>query len=543
MIKPRTNLELSLFTLGKWPYSWPVNPLSESVDTANENADDGELVQLRRERDLYQRLLHLGHSANLDIFLKDSLALLSELVGAERGYLELQEPSEEHEPVRISVARGCTGEQVAEIQDVISHGIMAEVIASGEALSLASAFEDSRFRHRTSVRKHKIEAVLCAPIGSEPVLGVVYLQGRSLPGPFGDEDCARVSLFAKYLSAFADRLLVRKQVQEQADRTRPFRQKLKASSMIGKSAAMAAVLKQAAAAAHLEISILIGGPSGTGKSQLAKVIHQSGPRSAGPFLEMNCAAIPDTLLESELFGALKGAHATAVRDIKGKVAAAEKGTLFLDEIAELSMVAQAKLLQLIQSKEYYPLGSSRPQKADIRIIAATNADLRALVKAKAFREDLLYRLQTFTIEMPSLQERREDVPALAEHFCILGAESHKLPALRLSPAALSAIITSQWPGNIRELAHTIEAALIRAAADGAPVIEREHLMMGAQAGGRAEKTPTFQDATREFQKGLVIAALEETNWNVVKAAELLDITRAHLYNLLRAFGITRGPRV
>src|SRR6185503_5405365 len=194
------------------------------------------------------------------------------------------------------------------------------------------------------------------------------------------------------------------------------RRTLKASAIIGKSRALAGVLTQAAAAAPLDVTVLLTGPSGTGKTQLARVIHESSPRARGPFVELNCAALPEALLESELFGVLPGAHSTATRKIAGKVAAAEGGTLFLDEIGELKPAAQAKLLKLLESREYYPLGATHPVCADVRVIAATNLDIKAAVQRKDFREDLFYRLQVLPIRLPSLAERREDVALLAEHF-------------------------------------------------------------------------------------------------------------------------------
>ncbi len=309
--------------------------------------------------------------------------------------------------------------------------------------------------------------------------------------------------------------------------------------MVGVSAALAAVLHEVELVAPLDVAVLLTGETGTGKTQLARIIHDNGPRRGGPFVELNCAAIPENLLESELFGAMAGAHSTATRRIDGKVAAAEDGTLVLDEVGELSQAAQAKLLQFLDTKEYYPLGSNTSLRADARIIAATNTDLEEAVREKKFRSDLFYRLRVLRIRTPGLAERRDDVEPLAHFLCERAQRSHRLARVELSPGALRAIGAAEWPGNVRELAHAIEVAVIRAGAEGSRTVEATHLFRdsGPPAQGRAQLT--FQEETRRFQAALVARALEAAEWNVAAAARALDLTRAHLYNLIRAFGLSR----
>jgi Nif-specific regulatory protein len=275
--------------------------------------------------------------------------------------------------------------------------------------------------------------------------------------------------------------------------------------------------------------------------------HDNSPRAAGPFVEINCAAMQDSLVENELFGAERGAHATAYARSEGKVAAAQGGTLVLDEVGLLSMPAQTKLLQLLQSRQYYPLGAPRPVQADVRIIAATNADLRQAVAEKAFREDLYFRLEVVPIRMPDLAERREDVADLAVYLCGVNCERHRLPRLELSRGALYALENAAWPGNIRQLGHAVERAAIRAAAERCQQIEAAHVFPHDGAGPGAAPGPaddpaatTFQEATRRFQMQLLQRTLHETDWNVVETAKRLDLARSHVYNLIRAFGLTRG---
>ena len=256
-------------------------------------------------------------------------------------------------------------------------------------------------------------------------------------------------------------------------------------------------------------------------------------------MTLNCAALPEGLVESELFGALPGAHSTATRKIEGKVASANGGTLFLDEIGELSHGAQAKLLHLLQAKEYYPLGATKPERANVRVIAAANIDLEQAVAEGRFRQDLLYRLQVLPIRVPSLAERRRDVALLAAFFCAQACTHHGLPQLELSSNALHAAETAEWPGNVRQLEHAIEAAVIRAAGARVRQVERSHLFPESGATSEAEPGTTFQEATRRFQARFLQDALKANGWNVADTARSLDLTRSHVYNLIRAFGLER----
>ncbi|WP_437829934.1 sigma 54-interacting transcriptional regulator [Sorangium sp. So ce1153] len=498
-----------------------------------------ERGRLRQERDFYRSLLDLGAKNEIEPFLDECLAQIAKIAGARRGYLELREDGASSEEPRFWTAHGCYDDEIDEIRKAFSSGVIAAALATGQTIITESALKDPRFGTRGSVRRNQTEAVLCAPIGDDPPFGVIYLQDRIAPGPFCEEDRHRAEMFARHIAPYADRLLIRRRRREEADMTLESRSKLRADGIIGRSVAMGRMLQQVAVAAPLEVAILLTGPSGSGKTQLARLLHSNSPRSAGPFVELNCAALPESLLESELFGALPGAHSTASKRLIGKVAAAERGTLFLDEIFELKLAAQAKLLQLLESKEYFPLGSAKPFRADVRVIAATNADLRDAVSRKEFREDLYYRLHVLPIRVPSLAERREDIRPLAEHFCSRAVHTHHLPQIQLSADALRAAETAEWAGNVRELLHALEAAVIRAAGEGSLQVERRHLFPGAEQVDGARRT--FQEATRRYQEQLVRQAVEETSWNVTEAAARLGLTRAHLYNLIRAFGLER-PR-
>jgi Nif-specific regulatory protein len=326
---------------------------------------------------------------------------------------------------------------------------------------------------------------------------------------------------------------------EKRDPTLRFRGALRADDLIGRSTPMTELLRQLALLAPLDVSVLLTGPSGTGKTHVARVIHASSPRAAGNFVELSCANLPDNLVESELFGAAPGAHSTAVKAVEGKVYAARGGTLLFDEIAELSLPAQAKLLQLLQSREYYPLGANRPRAADVRVIAATNCDLKARVARREFREDLFYRLHVVPIRVPSLAERRDDIPDLAQHFCIKACIRHRLPPLHLSQWTLLTAQAASWPGNIRELANAVEAAVIRAAGEDAREVEVRHLFPDREDREEATAPLNYREALRRFQTQLVRGTLEDSNWNVAEAARRLALTRAHIYNLMQSLDISR----
>lgn len=500
--------------------------------------DDDDTSRLRAERDLYRRLLQLGSHGEIDPFLDDALALIADAVGARLAYVELHLDTTRSRTARWFAARGMAGDELERVRAAVSSGIVAEALATGTVVTTASALSDPRFSARESVRDGQIGAVLCAPIEAGTPLGVLYLQRDGDAGPFSEEDRATVELCARSLAPLADRLVARARFGH--DATGDARARIHCDGVVGRSAAIAAVLGQVALVAPLDVSVLLTGESGTGKSQIARLLHDNSPRARGPFVELNCGALPEALIESELFGALPGSHSTAVRRLDGKVTAAEGGTLFLDEIGDLTPTAQAKLLQLLQSRQYFPLGGTRPIHADVRVIAATNIDLAAAVAERRFREDLLYRLQVLPLRMPSLAERREDIEELAAHFAALAADRHRLPKLALSNNALRVAEVADWPGNVRQLAHAVEAATIRAAGDGAPRIEAHHLFPRRPTESAADVALTFQEATRRFQTQLLRDALDGNDWNVTQVAQRLDLARSHLYALIRTFALKRG---
>jgi Nif-specific regulatory protein len=491
--------------------------------------------RLRRERDLFLALLELNRRRSLRPALEDTLDMVVSATGADQGYLEIYD--DDLGAPRWSIARGCSPVEVDQIRKRVSRGIVAAALASGETIQTSSALLDDRFSARSSVREQGIGAVLCAPLGDEVGIGALYIQRPAAAGPFDDDDVALVESFSRHVAPVLAQLMAREAEQRGPDPTQAWRAGLCVEALVGRSQAMADVLRHIAMVAPKNVSVLITGPSGTGKTAVAKAIHASGARRNEPFIEVSCAAMPDELIESELFGALPGSHSTAHRQMQGRVAAAENGTLFLDEVAEMSPRMQAKLLQLLQSKTYYPLGSPKPVLVDVRIIAATNADLEDMVREKRFREDLYYRLSVLPIRMPDLRERTDDIRLLAQHFCQIFSADSELH-VTLSDSGLRALELAEWPGNIRQLANAVQAGVIRAQSEGATVIAARHVLPQA-ADARPSDERSFHDAVREYQKELLLRALTKHDWNVSEAARSLDLARSTMNSLIRQHGLRR----
>jgi two-component system response regulator AtoC len=312
--------------------------------------------------------------------------------------------------------------------------------------------------------------------------------------------------------------------------------------LVGPSDAMQAVLRQVRKLAPQRTTVLITGESGTGKELVARALHDLSPRAACPFVAVNCGAIPAELIESELFGHVRGAFTDAVRNKKGLAAEADGGTLFLDEVGELPLATQVKLLRFLQEEEVRPVGDTRSVRVDVRVVAATARDLGKAVQAGQFREDLYYRLDVVGIRLPPLRERPEDVEPLARHFLVrLGGLRPDLPRLELSDGARDALAGWRWPGNVRELRHALERAVVLAEGE---LIREEDLPDAVRAGARPSPQPPPPDgdlsvkrATRDLEERLIRAALERTGGNRTRAAQLLDLSYRALLYKIKEYGL------
>jgi len=304
-------------------------------------------------------------------------------------------------------------------------------------------------------------------------------------------------------------------------------------SIIGQSVAMKRVSEAVALAAETDSNVFISGESGTGKGLVAKALHQLSGRKDKPFVPINCAAIPATLLESELFGFEKGAFTGAIANKKGLFVQADGGIIFLDEISEIPPPMQGKLLKALEEKEFYPLGSHRTVKVDVRIVSASNKDIEKEVEKGTFRGDLFYRVHVIPIRVPPLRERKEDIPLLVEHFLDKVAGKLKRPIKALSPAALQKLMIYSWPGNVRELENMIECAVVMSPEE---VISEEMILLpGQEMGETAFKT--LKASKQDFEKNYLIQLMKISRGNVSQASKLAGKYRADLYELLEKYHI------
>ena len=335
------------------------------------------------------------------------------------------------------------------------------------------------------------------------------------------------------LLAQVDKALAQGELSSEVKRLRHLvRQRYGFDNIIGKSAAIQHVLEQVFQAAHTDSSIYIEGASGTGKELVAKTLHLASARSDGPFVAINCAAIPETLLESELFGYQKGAFTGAHRSKKGLLSEADGGTFFFDEISEMPPSMQVKLLRALEERSFFPLGGSETVQVDIRVIAASNKSLASEIERGAFREDLFYRIHVIPVVLPSLKERKEDIPLLANHFLEKYTREMDKPIRGFTAGALKKMLAYDWPGNVRELENTIECAV---AMSDQPQIEAEVILRNPRETSLDDDLQPFRAAKEAFERRYLVQLLELTAGNISQAAKLAGKYRADLYALLKKY--------
>jgi two-component system nitrogen regulation response regulator NtrX len=309
--------------------------------------------------------------------------------------------------------------------------------------------------------------------------------------------------------------------------------------MVGESAVIAALREQIKRAAPTNGRVLIFGENGTGKELVARRIHALSQRASGPFVEVNCAAIPDELIESELFGHVEGAFTGAVSDKRGKFDLADGGTLFLDEIGDMSLRTQSKVLRALQEQTFQPVGSTDDHSVDVRVIAATNKDLQEEIKGGRFREDLYYRINVVPFQVPPLRERRDDIPLLAGHFLSEAAAEYGVVGKRLTAEANARLIAYRWPGNVRQLKNVCERLMIMVPGDTISEVDLDPAL--DVLGPADERDPRGDLALREardlFERRFILTKLREHGGNVKRTAEALNIERSHLYRKMKSYGI------
>jgi transcriptional regulator with GAF, ATPase, and Fis domain len=499
----------------------------------------------------------LGHRDRLKTLLGQVLDALVLWTGVERGLLLLRAPGGR---LRPRVARNLAREDLSREQLELSYSLAERALALGEPVVAVDAAGELPEVHQ-SVHALKLRSVLAVPLVAHgQALGVVYLDDRGRRGAFGPRELGWVRLIAT-LAAVAiadarDQLLLRRAarkaeraqalladelarreaeldaVARELARSRDAREtRFSYEAIIGQSEPVRRMLRVVDRVVASEVPVLIFGESGSGKELVARAIHEHGPRKGAPFVTENCSAIPESLLESALFGHVRGAFTGALRPRAGLFEIADRGTLFLDEIGEMSLRMQSELLRVLEDGEIRPVGSERLRKVDVRVIGATHRNLEELVREKRFREDLFYRLNVISVRVPTLRERPGDIPLLVRHMISAYAKGRRV---RISKVALDSLTACLWPGNVRQLQNEIRRALVLAD----DVIELEHL----SADVRGSEGPSSDDLNVRgrldaLETELVKSALERTQGNQTRAAELLGVSRFGLHKMMRRLEI------
>lgn len=484
------------------------------------------LREVTLERDLYLRLLELHQHEEVEPFLEQALDLLVDTSKAERGYIELHDPESLDCRPRWWHSKGISDEEIAGVRAQLSGNLIAEALVRGEVVESACAVSDSRYQDHESVRRNSIRAVLCAPIGLQQPVGVLYLQGRVGDTPFEQSDRRRAQAFAQYIGPHALRIIARRNERDENDPTRALREELEVSELLGRTPELAEILAGIASMAKSDEAVLLTGPAGVGKSLTARLIHKNSERRDAPFVHVECGRGEPA--EEQLLG----------ENAREGLLAAKGGTLYVEDVGDLSKAAQLHLLELLGGCRVAPGKGQTPCSIDLRLLVSSSADPRELVRDGVLRRDLCDRLEQKIFDLASLSRRIDDISMLAQHFCALVCESHRLPQLRLSFAAVTALEDHDWTGNLDELESLLQLAALAASQRGLCMIERRHLFPGL-GGDSLEDDPSWIARNHQFQSNLLDETLRECDWNVAKTARKLGLARSHVYNKIKKFELRR----
>jgi len=478
-------------------------------------------------------LLKEGEYGELISGLLDTLI---EGLGADRGFVVVREGGE----FRATAARNFRSEALSRAEEVVSRSIARTVMESGKAVLIGDASTTEPYSKQPSIQELSLRSVLCAPlVTSEEAFALIYLENRRVSNCFTED---QRNLLDEVCALAAPRLraaVAMSQAQRRAEALEHAHSE--SDGILTADPEMARVLQTVHEIATTDLPVLIEGETGTGKELIARAVYRHSTRVKGHFVALNCAAIPATLIGSELFGFVQGAFTGANRDRVGFIGAAHRGTLFLDEIGDLPLDLQPHLLRVLQSGEFTRLGNSRTEQADVRFIAATNRDLESEVKAGKFRADLFYRLSAITLRLPPLRDRPHDIKLLAEHFIRTAAGRYGKPTPRLAEDCLAALTAYSFPGNVRELesemARLAAMSLADVPCDADSLNERIRSRGNGQPATLSQATPFAPMSLQEMEKRLISCVLEHTEGNRTRAAEILGISREGLRTKLQRLEI------
>ncbi len=508
-----------------------------------------------RERSFYEIAKSLHSIVDLDPLLDHLLELAIETTRAGKGLILLRD---REQSLTIRAVRGMQRESVTDATE-ICQSVIEDVAVGGAPVLAVDASSDERFRQRESIISFKIQTLMCVPLSvRNEVLGAVYVDGRGTDS-FSTEDLDFLVSFAQLAAIAIDNANLMKSLkQENLYLRKEVETRYQFQNLVCNSEVMQQLAHLLEKVSRSDVSILVTGETGTGKSMVARAVHYASQRSSKPFVTVDCGALPENLLESELFGHLKGAFSGAVHDRTGLIEEADGGTLFLDEVTNTSLELQAKLLRVLQEGEIRKVGENKPRKVDVRILAATNTPIREAVEEGIFREDLFYRLNVVPVEMPALRERREDISALTMIFLELACERSGRKMTGFTEEAMSLLEAAPWRGNVRELENSIEKLVILAEAeriDGDTLRAILPGLSGAESPARlpaaaapAAASPEaelarLEDFDRHWQEAerlYLLALVEKAAWNLSAAGRIAGVrNRNTLISRLKKHGIRR----
>jgi Nif-specific regulatory protein len=443
--------------------------------------------------------------------IDETLDLVINVVNAERGLFAKYDTAKND--FEIIAARNVKKESIQDLSS-FSSGILQKVVQNKKPFLYHDVQSDPSLSQFDSVQIHRIKSVLGVPIIKDGnVWGVILVDSQINRKEFTEENLIFLDFFSNLVSLALDKILnLQKLEKENLYLKNQLQSTQKIPEIVGDSPAIKKLFQLIHKVASTDATVLILGESGTGKELVARSIHNLSQRKDKPYIAQFCGSIPDTLLESELFGYKKGAFTGATSDKKGLFEVADGGTFFLDEIADISPALQAKLLRVLQNKEITRLGDTKPIKVDVRIIAATNKDLKQLVNENKFREDLFYRLNVFPIEIPPLRERRSDIPLLAHHFI----KKYSNRKITITPQAMKKLENFYWPGNVRQLENVIQRALILCDSNQ---LTPEHIIIEDE-----ENLLDFKGTLEDFEKLLLLKRLKEYDGNRTQTAKSLGVS-------------------
>jgi len=489
---------------------------AEPISTSGRTELDG----LRRLQRFSEGLMRRESLAELLEELMDSVV---EITGAAKGFLVL---FEDGRPA-IKVARNVRRENLSDTVTQLSDSIIARVVETKRSIIVSDAQNDDKFKSAESVINLKLSSVMCVPLMERGrMLGLIYVGNDNVTGLFEAPTLELLGVFAAQASLLLQNALL---VDELKLRNLSLSEELKQQrfgEIIGSSPSMLEVFRRVEKVAGTEVSVLISGETGTGKELIAHEIHRRSPRASGPFVTVNCGAIPESLMESEFFGHVRGAFTGAVATRPGKFQAADKGTIFLDEIGEMPLALQVKLLRVLQERQVVKVGATKSETLDIRVLAATNRELVAEVEQGRFREDLFYRLNVVHVELPAMRDRGEDLILLARYLLSRYCTEYGAKVKGFTPNAVIAMRKYNWPGNVRELENRLKKAVILC--EGSMIGPKD---LDLEADALPDVLP-LTEARENFQRQYVLEVLERNNGNRTKTARDLDVDPRTIYRYL-----------